>query len=191
MQPGAAASSAYHSVCRADIGSIQALQMKLAKQLLVLLFPLAARRRQYRIVRGRNDPFLQLQHPPELLAMADVAVHEKRASVATGRNAGWNVAARDPACRSIVHQISPGIYVPHPLAPGDPPERFCTARMRTIDTPQVRCQTYPTAQGGARPRGVCEGPHVRQRTCGVSIVRIRAVQKILRKNVVGREAPHK
>src|ERR1700682_2692130 len=98
--------------------------MKLAKQLLVLLFPLAARRSEYRVVRRPNDPFLQLQHPPELLTMADSAVHEKRASVATAGNAGWNVAARNPACASIVHQISPGICVSHPLAPTIHPSAF-------------------------------------------------------------------
>src|ERR1700674_1869004 len=124
-KPGAAALSACDSVCyRADIGGIQLLQMKLAKQLLVLLFPLAARRSECRIVRRPNDPFLQLQHPPELLTMADGAVHEKRASVATARNARCNVAARNPACRSIVHQLSPGICVPHPLAPTIHPSHF-------------------------------------------------------------------
>src|ERR1700694_2326000 len=90
---------------RADSGGIPLLQLKLAKQLRALLFPLAARRSEYRIVRRPIDPFLQLQHPPELLTMADSAVHEKRASVATARNARCYVAARKPACRSIVHQL--------------------------------------------------------------------------------------
>src|ERR1700730_8674343 len=91
--------------------------MKLAKQLFALLFPRAACGSEYRIVRRPIDPFLQLQHPPELLTMADGAVHEKRAGVATARNAGWNVTARSPACRSVAHHISPGSCVPHPLVP--------------------------------------------------------------------------
>src|ERR1700732_2227705 len=108
--------------------------MKLTKQLLALLFPFAACRSEYRVVRRPIDPFLQLQHPPQLLTMADGAIDEKRASVGIARNAGRNVTARNPACRSVVHQISPGIQVPHPLAPNDPPKRVRTGRMREIAT---------------------------------------------------------
>src|ERR1700716_3809808 len=100
-----------------DIDGIRPLQMKLAQQALALLLPLAARRSEYRIVRRLVDPFLQLQHPPELLTMVDSGVHEKRASVGTARNGGWNVTARNPACRSIVHQISPGSCGLQPLVP--------------------------------------------------------------------------
>src|SRR3984893_14122105 len=90
--------------------------MKLAKQLFALLFPRAACGSEYRIVRRPIDPFLQLQHPPELLTMADGAVHEKRAGVAAVRHAGWwNPTARNPAYRSIVDRIPPGSCVPHPL----------------------------------------------------------------------------
>src|ERR1700736_6121125 len=108
---------------RPGIDGIQLPQMKLAQQLLALFFPFAARRNQYRIVRRPIDPFLQLQHSPELFTMADGAVDEKRASVATVPNAGWNVTARNPAYRSVVHPISPRLWGPHPLALNDPPQR--------------------------------------------------------------------
>src|SRR5580704_7252106 len=116
---------------RPGIGGIQLPQMKLAQQLLALFFPFAARRNQCRIVRRPINPFLQLQHPPELLTMADGAVDEKRASVATVPNAGWNVTARNPAYRSVVHPISPSIWVPHPLAPNNPPKRCRAGRTGT------------------------------------------------------------
>src|SRR5207253_4950571 len=82
-------------------------EMKLAEQALALLLPSAPRRFEHRCVRRAVDPLLQLQHPSQLLCMADGAVDEKRAGVCGARHTGRRgrqVAARC-AHGPIVHQI--------------------------------------------------------------------------------------
>src|ERR1700680_4133876 len=83
------------------------LQMELGKQLRAFLLPLAAGLGEHWKVTRPVYSFLQLHPAPELLTVANGAIHQKRAGFTAGCGAGWNVIDKNWQNRLVAHEISP------------------------------------------------------------------------------------